>query len=140
MLSGLGEPAHLRSLDVPVVADLPGVGENLQDHLDVAVQQTCESPVSLYALMPIHKKVAIGLEWMLLGRGPGATGHSEAGGFLRTSDAVEAPDVQLHFLAMVMERGSVLPRRHGYQLHICQLRQESRGHVRLRSDDPAITR
>lgn len=136
MLSGVGDPSRLRSLDIPVVADLPEVGENLQDHLDVAVQQTCKQPVSLYALMPAHRRLRIGLEWLLLGRGPGATGHSEAGGFLRTSDAVETPDVQLHFLAMVMERGSVLPKRHGYQLHACQLRQESRGHVRLRSADP----
>ena len=137
MLSGVGEPAHLREHGIPVVAGLDAVGKNLQDHLDVAVQQTCEKPVSLYGLTSWPSKLKLGAQWMFFGTGPGATGHSETGGFLRTNNDVDTPDVQLHFLPMVMQRGSVLPQTHGYQLHVCQLRQESRGTLKLRSADPS---
>ena len=136
LLSGLGPAAALSKLDIPVVADLPGVGKNLQDHLDVAVQQECIRPVSLYSHMPLHRKAAIGLEWMLFGTGPGATGHSETGAFIRTSESVERPDIQNHFLPVAIQRGSHWPDRHSYQVHVCQLRQESRGYLALRSRDP----
>ena len=136
MLSGVGEGEHLQQHGIDVVADVPAVGENLQDHLDVAVQQTCSKPVSLYGLTSLPNKVSLGARWLLNGSGPGATGHSETGGFLRTNESVETPDVQLHFLPMVMQRGSVLPQQHGYQLHVCQLRQFSRGTLKLRSADP----
>ena len=136
LLSGIGPGQELSRLDIPVVADLPGVGKNLQDHLDVAVQQECIQPVSLYSHMPLHRRAAIGLEWMLFGTGPGATGHSETGAFIRTSESIERPDIQNHFLPVAIVRGNDWPTRHSYQVHVCQLRQESRGHLALRSRDP----
>ena len=137
MLSGIGDPKHLHEHAIPVVAPLTGVGRNLQDHLDVSIKHSCELPVSLYSHMAAHKKAALGLSWLLTGTGAGATGHSETGGFLRTREDLESPDVQLHFMPMMLARGQVLPQRHGYQLHVCQLRQESRGFLKLKSTDPS---
>ena len=136
LLSGLGPADELAKLDIPVVADLGGVGRNLQDHLDVAVQHECVQPVSLYSHMPLHRRAAIGLEWMMFGTGPGATGHSETGAFIRTSESIERPYIQNHFLPVAIRRGHDWPDRHSYQVHVCQLRQESRGYLALRSRDP----
>ena len=135
-LSGLGAAEDLSKLDIPVVADLPGVGKNLQDHLDVAVQHECAKPVSLYSHVPLHKMAVVGIEWMLFGTGPGATGHSEAGAYIRTDESLETPDIQNHFMPMAITRGNTWPDRHSYQINVCQLRQESRGYLALRSRDP----
>ena len=135
-LSGLGPAEHLSLLDIPVVADLPGVGANLQDHLDVAVQQECTQPVSLYSHMPFYRKAVIGAQWMMFGTGPGATGHSEAGAFIRTDDSGDVPDIQNHFLPMAITRGNIWPDRHSYQINVCQLRQDSRGYLKVRSTNP----
>ena len=134
-LSGLGPSDELSMHGIPIVADLPGVGQNLQDHLDVAVQQECTKAVSLYSHMPSHRKAAVGLEWLLFGTGPGATGHSETGAFLRTDDNLEMPDIQNHFMPMAITRGNIWPDRHSYQVNVCQLRQDTRGWLSLRSSD-----
>ena len=135
-LSGLGAVEELSKLDIPVVTDLPGVGRNLQDHLDVAVQQECTKPVSLYSHMPLHRKVTVGVQWMLSGTGPGATGHSETGAFIRTDESTEMPNIQNHFMPMAITRGNIWPDRHGYQINVCQLRQDTRGYLTVRSHDP----
>ena len=137
MLSGLGDADHLRGLGLPVMADLPSVGQNLQDHLDVAVQHECKLPVSLYGVNKPLNAAAIGIEWFLFRTGPGATAHLEAGSFLRTIPSMESPDIQHHFVPMfVINHGMEWPDRHGYQVHISQMRPESRGYVKLRSADP----
>ena len=138
MLSGLGDADHLRGLGLPVVADLPSVGQNLQDHLDVAVQHECKLPVSLYGVNKPLNAAAIGIEWFLFRTGPGATAHLEASSFLRTIPSIESPDIQHHFVPMfVINHGMEWPDRHGYQVHISQMRPESRGYVKLRSADPS---
>ena len=136
LLSGLGPNEELSGFDIPVVADLPGVGKNLQDHLDLAVQQECTKPVSLHSHTPLHRRVAVGLEWLLTGRGPGATGHSETGAFIRTDNSIETPDIQNHFMPMSIKRGNLWPDQHSYQVNMCQLRQDTRGYLALRSRNP----
>ena len=137
MLSGVGPADELRGHGIDVVLDLPGVGRNLQDHLDVAVKQECTEPVSLYGANRPHRAAMIGLEWWLFGTGLGATMHMDTGSFLRTLPHLETPDIQHHFIPVFIEdHGMTWPDRHGYQAHVCQLRQESRGYVKLRSADP----
>ena len=102
MLSGIGDADELASFDIPVVAHLPGVGRNLQDHLEIYVQHACTQPISLYAAQKPWNKLRIGLEWILLKRGLGATSHFEAGAFIRSRAGVEHPDLQYHFLPIAM--------------------------------------
>ena len=137
MLSGVGAADHLRRHDIPVIADVPGVGTNYQDHLELYVQQACTQPVSLYrALHPINK-VKIGLEWYLFRKGLGATNHFEAGGFIRSRAGVEHPDLQYHFLPMAIRYdGKAAAEGDGFQAHVGPMRSRSRGSVSLRSADP----
>ncbi|KAK7115432.1 uncharacterized protein [Littorina saxatilis] len=139
MLSGVGNARDLRALDVPVVADLPGVGENLQDHLEVYVQQKCTKPITLYSAQwkfP-HNMVRIGLEWFTNSTGDGATAHLESGGFIRSRPGVTHPDIQYHFLpSTVNDHGRVVGPCHAYQVHVGPLRPTSRGFMKLRSRDP----
>ena len=137
MLSGVGDADHLRGLGIPLVADLPQVGENLQDHLDVAVQHECKQPITLFGSNKPMAAASIGLEWFLFRTGKGATAHLEAGSFLRTISSMEFPDIQHHFVPMIIaNHGMDWPDRHGYQVHMSQMRPESRGYLRLRSADP----
>jgi choline dehydrogenase len=131
-LSGIGEPAALRSLGIDVVAPLPGVGENLQDHLETYVQYACKEPITLYGAMNPVAKAKIGAEWLLLGTGLGATNHFETGGFIRSEAGVKHPDLQYHFLPMAISYDGKNPStRHGFQAHVGPMRPTSRGHVRL---------
>ena len=140
MLSGVGNADDLGKLDIPVVSHRPGVGENLQDHLEVYVQQKCKKPVTLYSAQwkfP-HNMVAIGLEWFKERTGWGATAHLESGGFVRTKPGVDHPDIQFHFLpAVVIDHGRKTGHCHAYQLHVGSLRSESRGNIKLKSANPA---
>jgi len=137
MLSGIGPAAHLAEIGIPVVHDLPGVGENLQDHLELYVQQACTQPITLYGAMNPLKKALIGIEWILFKSGLGATNHFEAGGFIRSRPDVAWPDIQYHFLPMAVSYdGTSLADCHGFQAHVGPMRSKSRGHVRLRSADP----
>jgi len=137
MLSGIGPAGALRRLDIPMVADLPGVGENLQDHLEIYVQHACTQPITLYSALSPWNKLRIGLEWLLLRRGPGASNQFEAGGFIRSRAGVEHPDLQYHFLPIAMNYdGSNPAESHGYQAHVGPMRPTSRGRVWLRSADP----
>jgi choline dehydrogenase len=135
-LSGIGPAGVLRDAGVTPVVDLPGVGENLQDHLEVYVQYACNEPVSLAPQLAQWRKPWIGLQW-LFRKGPGASNHFEAGGFLRSNDDVPWPNLMFHFLPIAIRYdGSVSTEGHGYQFHIGPMFSNSRGWVRIQSDDP----
>ncbi len=135
-LSGIGPAGVLRDAGVTPVVDLPGVGENLQDHLEVYVQYACNEPVSLAPQLAQWRKPWIGLQW-LFRKGPGASNHFEAGGFLRSNDEVGWPNLMFHFLPIAIRYdGSVPAAGHGYQFHIGPMFSNSRGWVRIRSTDP----
>jgi choline dehydrogenase len=137
-LSGVGPAAELRSLAIDVVADRPGVGENLQDHLELIFQVASKQPITLFAHTGLINRALIGAEWLMRGRGLGASNHFEAGGFIRSRAGVRYPDIQFHFLPMAAAYdGSTLAREHGFQAHVGPMRSKSRGAVRLRSPDPA---
>ena len=137
MLSGIGPADHLRDHGLSVLADRPGVGANLQDHLELYVQHECREPVSLYSSLNLLGKARIGAQWLLTGRGLGATNHFEAAAFVRTAAGVEWPDVQFHFLPVAIRYDGTAPvRAHGFQAHVGPMRARSRGAVTLRSADP----
>ncbi len=137
-LSGVGPAAELRSFGIEVIAERPGVGENLQDHLEFTFQVASKKPITLYGHTGLLSRGLVGLAWLTRGRGLGATNHFEAGGFIRSREGVRYPDIQFHFLPMaVAYDGSVLAREHGFQAHVGPMRSKSRGWVRLSSRDPA---
>lgn len=137
MLSGVGPAAHLREHGVAVVADRPGVGQNLQDHLELYIQQESVQPITLYSKLNLFSKAMIGAEWMLFKTGLGATNHFESAAFLRSRPGVEYPDIQYHFLpAAIRYDGKAAAASHGFQAHVGPMRSKSRGSVALRSGDP----
>jgi choline dehydrogenase len=137
-LSGIGPANELRALGLTVVVDLPGVGQNLQDHLEIYIQHACTQPITLYSAQKPWNKLWIGLNWLLLKRGLGATSHFEAGAFIRSRPGVEHPDLQYHFLPIAMNYDGSNPQRgHGFQAHVGPMRPTSTGQVTLRSDDPS---
>jgi len=136
-LSGIGDPDHLRPLGIPVVQPLAGVGRNLQDHLEVYVQHACTQPVSIAPGLRWRNRPRIGLEWLFLRRGLGATNHFEGGGFVRSNDAVDYPNLMFHFLPIAIRYdGSAPTSDHGYQVHIGPMYSDARGTVLIRSRDP----
>ena len=136
-LSGVGPGEELRAHGIPVVVDLPGVGENLQDHLEFYFQVACKEPVSLYSSIKPLARLKIGARWLLTKDGLGASNHFESCGFIRSRAGVPYPDIQYHFLPMaVAYDGSSLAQEHGYQAHVGPMRSKSRGWVRLASADP----
>ncbi len=135
--SGIGQSTFLKSMDIPVVHDLPGVGENLQDHLEMYLQYRCKKPVSLYPALKWHNQPAIGAEWLFLGKGIGASNQFEAGGFIRSSDEFTWPNIQYHFLPVAINyNGSNPVKEHGFQAHVGSMRSPSRGRIKLKSRDP----
>ncbi|MDH4558215.1 choline dehydrogenase [Pseudomonas sp. BN417] len=135
--SGVGPAALLRDLDVPVVHDLPGVGANLQDHLELYLQYACKEPVSIYPATKWWNQPMIGAEWLLLGSGLGASNQFEAGGFIRTRPEFEWPNIQYHFLPVAINyNGSKGVQEHGFQAHMGSMRSPSRGRIHLKSKDP----
>ncbi|MBA1146313.1 choline dehydrogenase [Ectothiorhodospiraceae bacterium WFHF3C12] len=137
MLSGVGPADHLREHDLDLVQDMPGVGQNLQDHLEVYVQYECTRPITLYSALKPWNQALIGLEWLVMRKGLGATNHFESGGFIRSEPGVRFPNIQYHFLPMAISYdGSSTADTHGYQAHVGPMRPESRGSVTLRSADP----
>jgi choline dehydrogenase len=136
-LSGVGPAAELRAQGIFVVQDLPGVGENLQDHLEFYFQVASKEPVTLYSSMNPFSKALIGARWLLFKNGVGASNQFETGGFIRSSAGVRYPDIQYHFLpAAVSYDGSSLVKEHGFQAHVGPMRSMSRGWVRLNSAQP----
>ncbi len=135
--SGVGPAALLRGLDIPLVHELPGVGENLQDHLEMYLQYACKEPVSLYPALQWWNQPPIGAKWLFLGKGTGASNQFEAGGFIRTSTEFEWPNIQYHFLPVAINyNGSNAVKEHGFQAHVGSMRSPSRGRVQARSKDP----
>lgn len=137
MLSGIGPGAHLAEHGIEVVADRPGVGANLQDHLELYVQQECLQPITLYSKLNLISKGLIGLEWLLFKSGDGTTNHFESAAFLRSKAGVEYPDIQYHFLPVAIRYDGKAPAKaHGFQAHVGPMRSPSRGRVKLTSSDP----
>lgn len=137
-LSGVGNAEELAALGIAPVADLPGVGENLQDHLEVYVQYACKKPVSMFPALKWWNQPKIGLEWLFLRKGAGATNHFEAGGFIRGNDVVTHPNLQFHFLPIAIRYdGSAPAAGHGYQVHIGPMNTDVRGRVKITAADPA---
>jgi choline dehydrogenase len=136
-LSGIGDADHLRSVGVDLVHHLPGVGENLQDHLEVYVQHAAKQPVSLNPNLKLWKRPFIGAEWLFLRSGPGASNHFEGGGFARSNDEVDYPNLMFHFLPIAVRYDGTAPSGgHGYQVHIGPMYSDARGSVRITSGDP----
>jgi choline dehydrogenase len=136
-LSGVGPAAELREHGISVVHNLPGVGENLQDHLELYFQVACTQPITLYSSMGLFARALIGARWLLFKDGLGATNHFETGGFIRSRPEVPYPDIQFHFLPLaVTYDGSSMAQEHGFQAHVGPMRSKSRGHVQLASADP----
>jgi choline dehydrogenase len=136
-LSGVGNAHELESLGVEAVHDLPGVGENLQDHLEVYVQHSSRQPVSLAPAYKWRNRPRVGLQWLLFKSGPGATNHFEAGGFIRSNDQVAYPNVMFHFLPIAVRYDGTAAQGHGYQLHAGPMCSDARGSVKIVSTDPA---
>jgi choline dehydrogenase len=139
-LSGIGAAVELDALGMPVVADLPGVGEHLQDHLEVYIQYGSKLPVSMqpYALEK-WRRPFIGAEWLFLRRGPGATNHFEGGGFVRSNDDVVYPNLMFHFLPLAIRYdGTAGAEGHGYQVHVGPMYSDARGSVKIVSRDPRV--
>jgi choline dehydrogenase len=138
-LSGVGRAALLESLGVPVVHDLPGVGEHLQDHLEIYVQHRSLKPVSMQPALANWRKPWIGFQWLFLRRGPGATNHFEGGGFARSNDDVAYPNLMFHFLPLSIRYDGTGPKSgHGYQVHVGPMYSDARGSVRIVSTDPTV--
>ena len=138
MLSGIGPAAHLRAHGVAPLVDRPGVGANLQDHLEIYVQQSCTQPVTLNGRLSLADKALIGARWLFLRRGLGATNHFESCAFVRSAPGVDYPDIQFHFLpAAIRYDGRAAAAGHGFQAHVGPMRSPSRGAVRLKGPDPA---
>jgi len=136
-LSGVGPAAELREHGIGVVHDLPGVGENLQDHLEFYFQVACKEPITLYSSINLVSRALIGARWLLRKDGLGATNHFETCGFIRSRAGIAYPDIQYHFLPMaVAYDGSTLAQEHGFQAHVGPMRSKSRGWVRLASSNP----
>lgn len=138
MLSGIGPAAHLDDHGIDVVADRAGVGQNLQDHLELYIQQAATKPVSLFKHWNLWGKAKIGAQWLFTKTGLGASNQFESAGFIRSKAGVEYPDIQYHFLPIAVRYdGQAAAEGHGYQAHVGPMRSASRGEVTLRSADPA---
>ncbi|MEY9837507.1 choline dehydrogenase [Streptacidiphilus sp. EB103A] len=136
-LSGVGNADELAELGIEPVHHLPGVGENLQDHLEVYVQHACKQPVSMQPSLQKWRWPLIGAEWLFLRKGPGATNHFEGGGFVRSNEDVAYPNLMFHFLPIAVRYdGTAAPSGHGYQVHIGPMYSDARGSVKIKSRDP----
>ena len=137
MLSGIGPGDHIREHGIEPVHELPGVGQNLQDHLEIYLQMACTQPISLYKYYNLFGKLLTGAQWLFLRTGLGASNHFDAGGFIRSRVGVEHPDLQYHFFPMAVRYDGQSPNNsHGFQAHVGSMRSQSRGWVKLKSNDP----
>jgi len=137
MHSGIGPAAHLREHGIDIRADRPGVGANLQDHLEMYIQFAAKKPVTLYKHWNLLSKALIGAQWLFTGTGLGASNQFESCGFIRSRAGVDYPDIQFHFLPLAVRYdGQAAAEGHGFQVHTGPMRSPSRGSVTLRSNDP----
>jgi len=136
-LSGVGNAAELSKLGIDVVHDLPGVGENLQDHLEVYIQYACKQKVTMQKYMKHRYKPWIGANWLFMRQGPGATNHFEGGGFVRGNDDAEYPNLMFHFLPIAVRYDGSLPEGgEGYQVHVGPMYSDAVGSVKIKSKNP----
>ncbi|MCZ4352642.1 choline dehydrogenase [Roseovarius aestuarii] len=139
MLSGIGPAAHLAEHGIDVIADRPGVGGNLQDHLELYIQQACTQPITLYKHWNLFSKGLIGAQWLFAKSGLGASNQFESAAFLRSRPGIKYPDIQYHFLPMAVRYdGQAAAEGHGFQAHVGPMRSKSRGRVSLTSSDPSV--
>jgi choline dehydrogenase len=137
LLSGIGDAELLKRFDIPVVADLKGVGRNLQDHLDASIQYESALPITLYSQANPLAQLKTGLQYMLTGTGLATSQGLESGAFVKSRPDLETPDLQFHFIAALMtDHTRKKADRHGFMAHVCHLRPESRGFISIRSTDP----
>jgi len=137
MLSGIGPAAELARHGIPLIADRPGVGANLQDHLEIYFQFAAAQPITLYKHWNIWSKALIGAQWLFTGKGLGASNQFEACAFIRSHAGIDYPNIQYHFLPIAVRYdGKVAAAGHGFQAHVGPMRSKSRGSVTLRSADP----
>ncbi len=137
MLSGIGPSNQLTDMGINTKHHLPGVGENLMDHLELYIQHECLKPISLYSAMSPFAKAIIGAKWLMKSPGLGSTNHFESGGFIRSDAGVQWPNLQYHFLPVAISYdGQVKANAHGFQAHVGPMRSKSRGKVMLNSPDP----
>ena len=138
LLSGIGKGEYLKRFGIDVVHDLPGVGQNMQDHLDTTLLVECSQPITLYSQTNMVNMLKTGMQYTFFKTGVGTSNGLECGAFLKTRPELEIPDIQIHFVAAIMQdHARKKPDRHGFTVHVCQLRPESRGFIALKSDDPA---
>ena len=137
MHSGIGPAAHLAEHGIDVVADRPGVGQNLQDHLELYIQQASSQPITLYRYWNVPSKAAIGAQWLFSKTGIGSSNQFESAAFVRSRAGVDYPDIQFHFLPLAVRYdGKVAAEGHGFQAHVGPMRSVSRGRIALKSSDP----
>ncbi|XP_040572547.1 choline dehydrogenase, mitochondrial [Lepeophtheirus salmonis] len=137
MLSGVGPAQHLKEMDIPLVADIQGVGQNLQDHLEVYVVQECKKPITLLKDQKGLRMIQVGLQWFYNQTGSASTTHLESGGFVRSRPDVSHPNIMFHFLpSQVIDHGRQSPKIEAYQVHVGPMRSSSRGWIQLKSKDP----
>ena len=138
-LSGIGNADELKKLGIDVVHDLPGVGENMQDHLEVYIQYACKKPVSMAPALKWWNKPLIGYQWLFHRKGPAATNHFEAGGFIRSNEHEKYPNIMFHFLPLAIRYdGSSPGEGHGYQVHVGPMYSDAQGSVKIQSTDPRV--
>jgi len=135
-LSGVGNAHELEAIGIKPIHDLPAVGENLQDHLEVYVQYASKQPVSVAPAMKYRNRPWVGAQWLLGRRGPGATNHFEGGGFARSNEDVAYPNLMFHFLPIAIRYDGTAPKGHGYQVHVGPMYSDARGSVKIVSTDP----
>ena len=138
-LSGIGNAAELKKLGIEVMQDLPGVGENMQDHLEVYIQYACKKPVSMAPALKWYNKPWIGYQWLFNRKGPASTNHFEAGGFIRSNEQEKYPNIMFHFLPLAIRYdGSSPGTGHGYQVHVGPMYSDAQGSVKIQSTDPRV--
>ncbi|NND13025.1 MAG: choline dehydrogenase, partial [Acidimicrobiia bacterium] len=136
-VSGVGNAIELEDVGVKVIHDLPGVGEHLQDHLEVYVQHAAKQPVSMYPALKWYNRPKIGFDWLVRRRGAAASNHFEGGGFVRSNDEVAYPNLMIHFLPIAIRYDGTVPDGgHGFQFHIGPMYSNSRGSVKITSPNP----
>ena len=137
MLSGIGDPLELKKHNIDIVNNLPGVGQNLQDHLEIYVQQKCKKPITLYNEQKYPTKAIIGIKWFLTKKGVCASSHLESGAFVKSNINEAHPNIQFHFLpSLVVDHGRKPIDLHAYQAHVGPMRPTSRGYIRLKNNSP----
>ncbi|WP_299259707.1 choline dehydrogenase [uncultured Kushneria sp.] len=136
--SGVGDPEWLEEMSIDVVHALPGVGKNLQDHLEMYIQYECKQPITLYSALKWYNQPKIGAEWLFQGKGIGASNQFEAGGFIRTDEGESWPNLQYHFLPCAISyNGKSAVQAHGFQAHVGSMRSKSRGRIKIKSRNPS---